>query len=145
MRVTLKDLPASYDEAETFVGKRASRSLGANTVVFRDERGALGVRLYKTTVVRFMRDADGFESVELNTGGHKTSTTKARLNGALKHTAWRVYAERGAWSLYLRGEHVADFSDGMVVPFNAPDKVAEVVKAAIKLGTVLTFVDGDAR
>lgn len=139
MRVTLKDLPASYDEAESFVGERDARSLGANTVVFRDARGAFAIRLYATTVVRFMRDAEGFESVELNTGGHKTVTTRSRLNAALKHTGWSVYAERGKWSLYLRGERVGGFLDGIVVPFNPPDKIAEVIKAAIKLGTVLTF------
>ena len=139
MRVTLNDLPTSFDAAESFVGKRDERTCGNNTVIFRDDRGGFGVTLYSTTVARFMRDGDGFESVELNTGGHKTVTTKARLNAILGGTAWSVYAERGEWYLYLRGEKVAEFADGMVVPFNAPDKVAEVVKAAIKLGTVETF------
>jgi hypothetical protein len=78
---------------------------GVSTSI-RTENGRTIVRYHDTDVVSF--DA---ESVELNTGGWKTATTKTRMNQAANQFGlpYRVYQKDHAW--FVR------FSNGDSVPF----------------------------
>lgn len=67
------------------------------------------VTLYNTCVVKF--DAD---TITLNSGGHRTSTTKARMNQTANqfNLGYNVYQKKGKWFVSFGGCEL-DFQDGM--------------------------------
>lgn len=69
----------SYDTAERFLAGRQEKKLANNTVIYRGDDGSIGVRLHRTTVVRYFRNGD----VMLDSGGYRTVTTKQRINQLL--------------------------------------------------------------
>lgn len=93
----------SYSAFDTFLGKREHRNVPSirATDVYRatdcnrDAAGEpfIGIRYQNTTVVRAHQDG----TFTLNTGGWRTSTTKARIND---FSPARVYQKKGVW--YLR-------------------------------------------
>lgn len=84
-----------------------SRKLGNNTYLLRHE-DCISVRLHNTDIVKYYPDG----SIELNTGGWNTLTTKARIN---EYAPIRVYQEKGIW--YLMPDKTP-FVDGMKVDSN---------------------------
>ena len=60
----------------------------------REENGYTVVRYHKTDVVRF-----NSHTVELNTGGWRTPTTKLRMNQAAMQfgLGYKVWQSRGSW------------------------------------------------
>ncbi len=79
----------NYAEALAMSETR-KRKLGNNTHLNVRKDGSFGIRLHSTDVV--ILHADG--RVELDSGGWKTVTTKARIN---EYTNARVYSEKGVW------------------------------------------------
>lgn len=104
MRVIDRKIPTSYEQALDRItrkdGTYLASNLGRNTrlvpgePIARQYRPArIDVVLYDTPVVTFY--ADGV--VELNSGGYRTATTKARINAALRHSIYRVVAHGDTW------------------------------------------------
>jgi hypothetical protein len=56
-----------------------------------DRPRAFGVRLHRTIVVTFHENG----TIELDTGGWKTPTTKARMNDAL--AGYEIFSDRSVW------------------------------------------------
>jgi hypothetical protein len=82
-----------------------SRKLANNTYAERRQSGAIAIRLHQTDIVTFNQDG----SIVANTGGWKTSTTKARLNDYLP---CRIWQQRGQWFFTHNGKQL-EFADGL--------------------------------
>ena len=123
----------SYQDVADILGRRESRKVANNSYLARtfghpDREGmqpptdSIGYRLHNTYVVVWHHNGD----IELNTGGWFTVTTKDRLNRCLRDYGephgYRVYSERGVWSLYLHGERVCGFADGITIRANGTVK-----------------------
>lgn len=103
-----------YFDREVLVGRYAERrKMANNTYAERIDEDRIGIRLHDTHVVIYHRDG----SVELDTGGWFTVTTKDRIN------AWapcRVWSERGEWRVdyhgteYVYADHMRLHPDGTV-------------------------------
>lgn len=123
----------SHDEwvlAETLRGN-------SNTKVF-TEGGKVKLQLYDTVVLSWDPVAN---TVELNSGGFITQTTKRRINEALQLLGFNasIYNKGGKWYLAKQGQEPIEFVDGMSV--TARKKVV-----AIKLSNedVTVYDEGDA-
>jgi hypothetical protein len=95
------------------------RVQGRNTSVFTDDSGALCCVYHSTIVAR--KAADG-RTVELNTGGWKSATTKTRMNQfANQHCGGKfsVYQKNGNWYVDVDGgalqSHLHFTSDKLTV------------------------------
>lgn len=83
---------------------RLERKVANNTYARIMQDGSIAVRLYSTDVVTIHPD----NSVTLRHGGHKTATTKDRIN---KFSPYYVRQQKGEW--YVNG--IAAFEDGMTI------------------------------
>ena len=101
--------------AEMIRGKQANkttRSLGNNTTATIREDNTIAIRLYKTDV--FVIDNNDY--ITLNTGGHKTATTKQRMNQYLDNH--RVFQRKKEWFVWdMREDKVVEYFDG--IAFNS--------------------------
>lgn len=83
-----------------------------NTKVESDGR-MTKVELYSTTIVLFSNS-----TITLNSGGHKTATTKRRMNETSDefNLGIHVYAKRGEWFVMSPDLEPIPFEDGIVIP-----------------------------
>ena len=108
---SVRYLPTSYGACEKFYkGKTRTGKIAHNTWVIdaSDTPGemAYGIVYHRTRIVKFSVD----ERAVLNTGGWRTSTTKARLNAC----GFNVWQEVGNWYLTVR-DITYDFVDGIEI------------------------------
>jgi hypothetical protein len=88
-----------------------------NTKVIVGPGKELTVRLYATDIVKIL--ADG--SIQLNSGGHKTATTKRRMNEPAQELElyFNVISKRGKWYVEtedrLEPPQTIEYSDGMII------------------------------
>jgi len=77
----------------------------------RTENGYTAVRYHNTDVVQFNN-----EKIILNTGGHKTRTTKLRMNQTSNQydLGYRVYAKNHEWYVDFKDETL-EFENNMVL------------------------------
>lgn len=82
-----------------------------NTTVHRDDAGFTTITLHTTPVVSFSKD-----KIILNSGGYKTTTTKARMNQAsIEHDLGIEVALRdGGWVVKHKNDTLP-FEDGMEI------------------------------
>lgn len=83
---------------------RSERKIGNNTYAYIQADGSVAIELHGTNVVVIYPD----DSVMLNSGGWRTSTTKDRIN---KYSPVRVYQKDFEWFL----SDGTPFEDGMIV------------------------------
>ncbi len=93
----------NYSEAESILKNRQSRKVGNNTYLERYS-DYIAVRLHWTEVVRYLPNGD----VQLNSGGYRTATTKARIN---EFSPASVYQRDFQW--FVNGGE--EFRDNMTV------------------------------
>lgn len=111
----------SYEDAVEVLERAPKRTgrIGHNTVVGKYEDGSIFFMLYNTPIVVYHPDG----RIVLNSGGHRTVTTKARMNSLLPPTI-RVFQERREWGVNTRRagaeswEHVVAYRDGMTLQRN---------------------------
>lgn len=99
----------SYQSALDAAG-HANRNgrIGHNTYIgFDGDR--IFIRLHQTHIVTYYRDG----SIKLDSGGHQTVTTKARMNEVLPPYI-RVFQKHREWFVDLNGR-IEDFYDGMTI------------------------------
>ena len=84
--------------------RRGQRKIGNNTIAFIELDGTVSIQLHSTKVVQIHPD----DTVTLNSGGWRTSTTKDRIN---KYSPVKVYQKKHEWFL----EDGTPFEDGIVV------------------------------
>lgn len=108
--MTPKDMTPTFHGAETFLGNRESKAIENNTKIVRRDKNTIAVQYHETDIVTYYRDG----TVELDTGGWLTSTTKERLNRYSDGT-FRVASDKGKWYLYTyyNWEKVCRFFDGI--------------------------------
>ena len=82
-----------------------SRKLANHTLLRRVDNSTIAVQLHSTDVVTY--HADG--RIVFNSGGWKTSTTKARMNS---FSPARVSQAAGSWEITIDGS-AANFADGI--------------------------------
>jgi hypothetical protein len=93
-----------------------TQKLGRTATSVRTEDGTIYVRYHNTDVVAFTDRV-----IELNSGGWRTVTTKARMNQASSQFGLGFYVrqDKGRWFVRLPGKIYADsaipFMDGMVL------------------------------
>jgi len=92
---------------------RSQRKIGNNTYAYIQTDGSVAIELHGTNVVVIYPD----DSVMLNSGGWRTSTTKDRIN---KYSPVRVYQKNYEWFL----QDGTPFEDRMIV---TPDWVVASV------------------
>lgn len=107
MRPAVED----YETANRALGTRDEVSIGNNTRLRREDDSNIAVVLHRTPIVTYRIDG----LMELNSGGHRTVTTKARMNEVTP--AWlTIYQKGGEWFVREPGSGGAlRFEDGMVV------------------------------
>ena len=95
----------SYSEAESLLKNKLTRKVAGNTYLEKySDRDYIAVRFHWTEVVRYFPNGD----VQLNSGGYRTATTKARMNEFSPAT---VYQKDFQW--YVNGGE--EFRDNMVI------------------------------
>ncbi len=97
----------TYQQFADYLGKKQERPLANNTRVRLVEPGKIAVRLHNTDVVVL----DELGNVTLNSGGWKTSTTKARINEFSPVAIWQ---SKGVWSFNAGGKGYI-FADGVTI------------------------------
>ena len=114
------NLPTTFAEAERFRESSRTRKLGNNTVLrwSEDEPGRerdwYAIRLHDTDVVTFY--ADG--TIQLDSGGWKTVTTKDRMNKILQPNGYTLYQQDFEWfitRLPFSHNEPSPYYDGMVL------------------------------
>lgn len=108
----MKAVVRCYKSALDFLNGRKDRKIGNNTYVA-DYIDYLGVYLHMTTVVKYYPNG----KVTLHSGGHRTVTTKERINCFIT-SGWGVYQKDYDWYLWntqVKGSPF-DFVDGMEIP-----------------------------
>jgi hypothetical protein len=123
----------SHDEwvlAETLRGN-------SNTKVF-TEGGKVKLQLYDTVVLSWDPAAN---TVELNSDGFITATTKRRINEALQLLGFNasIYQKAGKWYVDKQGQEPIEFVDGLSV---AAKK--KVVATKLSNADVTVYDEGDA-
>jgi hypothetical protein len=88
---------------------RGRGKLANNTYLVRGENNSYCVRLHSTNIVCFYPDG----AIELNSGGHQTVTTKARMNEVLP-PGWGVSQKNFEWTVHTPGGN-HEFFDRMVI------------------------------
>lgn len=99
MRVNDLSTFRDFHRADQYLGDRRDEATVANnTTLVRRDADTIALRLYATDVVTFHRNG----SITLNTGGHRTATTKQRMNAVLNLRGFGVFAKNGDWYLVTR-------------------------------------------
>ena len=96
----------SFQSAVNVLNGKNARKIGNNTILKRYDNDTIAVDLHYTDIVTYHRDG----RIIVNTGGHRTATTKHRLNGL---TNVGVYQKDYKW--YLSDGNATPFFDGMNV------------------------------
>lgn len=110
-----------YQDASEYLGKKTDRPLsGRSTRIVRNADDSISVRYHDTNVVTYTRGNDS--RIVLNSGGFKSSTTKARIN---EYTPFTLAQRKGQWTLYTIQSVGYPFADGMSI-----DPVALTVDGA---------------
>ena len=105
-----------YKEAKEILdakhGDKNSKKIANNTYLKRYDNGNIAVRLHKTDIILFKPNG----AIELNSGGWKTVTTKARMNEFLPQQ-YGIHQEKGVWYVSLNSNYSKDliFKDGLVL------------------------------
>jgi hypothetical protein len=105
------EVSRKYGELDELMARarKGRRKLANNTYLEEREHGALAIRLHATDVLIYRPNG----TVELNSGGWRTITTKDRLCRFLPG-AWHVFQVGGAWYL-SDGSCQWGYEDGMVI------------------------------
>ncbi len=90
------------------LAKTKKRKLDNNTYLVVRDDGGFGIRLHETEVVIHYSD-----KIVLNSGGHKTVTTKDRMN---RYTPFNIYQKNHKW--FLEASSTFDFKDNMEIRYN---------------------------
>lgn len=88
-------------------GRMGKKKVGRNTYLHRTPSGNVAVKFHETDIVTIEPD----NTYTLNSGGWRTSTTKARIK---KFSPARLAQEKGLWYLYT-GQGRVIFQDGIKV------------------------------
>lgn len=91
--------PANYKQLEHYLSKgrnKDDRPIANNTRVIRRSPTTIAIKLHNTDVLTFFEN----DSIQLNTDGWKTVTTKDRINRFLPDGMY-VYSERSVWYFRL--------------------------------------------
>ena len=90
-----------------------ARIVAANTIEYIQSDGSKVIRLHNTDILKFRHDG----TIEYNTGGWFTPTTKRRINEFQSRI--NVYQEKSVWYFNLNAEggwrKRFDFFDGMII------------------------------
>ena len=100
----LNPQPRNYEQADAALKLRRTNSLaiGHNTRMERytRNRDSIDIWLHNTAIITYNLDS----SIEINSGGYRTSTTKDRINQLLPDGCY-VYQQDWTWYLVLNGDH----------------------------------------
>jgi len=83
------------------------------------QSGRLDITLYNTKIVSFNTD-----TVTLNSGGYKTSTTRRRMNEVSQeyNLGYRVYQVNNTWYVDTKNNKSVPFRDGMKINRHSQDE-----------------------
>ena len=98
----------------TKTGKKRSKRVASNTLEITNDDGTRAIRLYETDILTFSPDG---KSVQLDSGGHKTKTTKERMiqflprgfNIFQKNFEWFIVTPNNAW------DNPIAYHDGIII------------------------------
>lgn len=120
-------IPTSYTEAKralydqkniTFAGPHSStivKALASNTrLVQNDVDGPIELQLHGTPVVTWHPNG----KVTLLTGGWRTTTTKARMNAALRNSPVQIIQKSRRWFVRWAQHSTYEFFEGFVLDFS---------------------------
>ena len=102
--LTKRDIPNSFIEAKHLLGQRDQRRISTNGWLLNRGEQEIALKLHNTIIVRFMGDG----RIIISHGGWPSVTTKSWMNAALRTSDFRVFTERGVFSI----GHYGDLPDG---------------------------------
>ena len=120
----------SFNDLLTTLKGRESKKIANNTYLVK--RGDnLAIKLHQTDVAIFTLNGD----IILNSGGWHTSTTKDRINTAIRETGKRISQERGNW--FIDGlkfqDNLTIHANGKITGYAKDNPKADTkIKAKIK-------------
>lgn len=97
----------SYDQCAAKLGKRDSRKLRNNVYLKSDDKDFIIV-YHHTIIIRYRLDG----SIALDSGGHRTSSTRANLN---RYTGFYIWQRKWVWYIELSSGTVLEFRDGITI------------------------------
>lgn len=98
----------TFEHAKSLLGENNKNKIANNTFAILQYDGSIAIRLYATDILTFYPDG----SIAANANGHRTKTTKERINSLLPNNFCKVYAKKFDW-LWENGKA---FEDGQLVP-----------------------------
>ena len=106
-------MPTSFVEARAMLAGRVQKKIANNTWL-RDCSipgvNAVSIQHHDTHIVTFTDDG----AVQVDAQGYRSSTTKSRINGALRGTGARIVQRDFEWVTYYAGSRVPClFFDGI--------------------------------
>lgn len=106
----------TYEDANRLLGTKDMKRVYNNTWLRRKDEDTVAVQLYSTDVVLIHRDG----TYTLNSGGHRTVTTKTRIND---YGPRCVCQRKSTWLVGPDAGNLVEFRDGIRV--NSEKKVIE--------------------
>lgn len=107
-------IPTSFKSANEFLGSRNSRNVKGKraTAVVRNGDTSISLVYHNTPVVTWYRRS---HRVKLETGGHKSVTTKRRMNQALRNVGVVVWQRNFEWWVSQGQTNPKPYAEGMFV------------------------------
>lgn len=94
--IAIPSLTSAYSALHDALAGRYSKTIGPNTTLRQRHDNKITVRLYSTDILTVTR-----QTVTINSGGHRTLTTKNRLNALLNDSGYAITQKNNTW--YING------------------------------------------
>lgn len=109
----ISNVPGSYQDAVNFLNGKTTRNVPSvrSTKIVKLNDNQVAMYYHNTPVVTWSKD-----KVELNSGGYRSVTTKARINQGLIGYRAYVYQHKHLWYLHCQDGNVTiPFTDGIAI------------------------------
>ena len=104
-------IPSSFMSALTVLNGRQSRKIGFQTSLVRISDDEVALKHHNTYIVKY-----SYDNLVIDPNGYRSSTTKRRINEALRGSGYSVFQKNWEWKVYNRKNDVTiPFEDGMVI------------------------------
>lgn len=113
-------MPTSYTEAKAMLKGNTTKKIAHNTYLRLDGAPSseqIAIQYHNTRIVTFFNDG----SIMLQTRGWQTSTTKGRMNGALRGSGYSLFQKAGAWYVRQANGETMTYEEGMMLQPAKPE------------------------
>ena len=103
-------IPSSFMAALTVLNGRQSRKIGFQTSLVRISEEVVALKHHNTYIVKY-----DYTGMEVDPNGYRSSTTKRRINKAIRNCGVQIFQKNWEWKVYNRkNDTTIPFVDGMI-------------------------------